>query len=675
MKRAREFMTDSKKAAAAVDKIGDETKQAGDKAQHASRQTDRYDRSTKRLHRSSLLGAGGVKRLAGAVAGLAVAYGSFRGLSTAVSVTTDLAKSVSGLNRNFGVGIEEGSKFLSVLQSRGVAPKAATVAITKLSKSYEQAVAGNQSAIDSFAALGITQEQLAATGGDFQKLLLLTADGFGSLEGSTKRQATAQTLLGKGYSSILPLFSKGAEGLQANLDLAAKYGNQLSGQSVDDIMEYVAAQREMKLAQQGIRLQIGQAVLPGFKLVQGVMLDVAAGANNLSQRLRKALPSIQAALGRGNFEGAGAGLSAALGGGDDLAIVFATVFKSADDLSKVFTESLVPALSATFTWFNNLPGPLNPFVSLLSLAADNTGVLKIVIMVLVGAFVIYRVTMLGVIAVEKIHGFHTRWNTKSTILHTTATRVSSAANRVWAATMWLVNAAMRANPLVLVISLIVAVGLAIVIAYRRFAFFRNGVNAVWSWVKNNWPLLLGILTGPIGLAVVMIIQHWDTLKGGATSAVNFIREKWNGLKSWFGGLPGQFAGLSTNLGRSMVNGIIDALNGMITAFNSTFEFSFDPPGPGSVTFDAPDLPTIPKLAAGGTVRVGGMSIIGERGPELMSLPAGAQVTPLSGPVVEPVLRELVGAGGPQEIVVPVYLDGREIARSTARVVANKKARR
>lgn len=56
------------------------------------------------------------------------------------------------------------------------------------------------------------------------------------------------------------------------------------------------------------------------------------------------------------------------------------------------------------------------------------------------------------------------------------------------------------------------------------------------------------------------------------------------------------------------------------------------------------------LADGGTITMPGTVLVGERGPELLTLPRGAQVTPLD------------RAGG--TIVVPVYLDGREIARAT-----------
>ena len=40
-------------------------------------------------------------------------------------------------------------------------------------------------------------------------------------------------------------------------------------------------------------------------------------------------------------------------------------------------------------------------------------------------------------------------------------------------------------------------------------------------------------------------------------------------------------------------------------------------------------PNIPGLAHGGAVTRGGAAIVGERGPEMVSLPAGAVVSPIS----------------------------------------------
>jgi hypothetical protein len=236
------------------------------------------------------------------------------------------------------------------------------------------------------------------------------------------------------------------------------------------------------------------------------------------------------------------------------------------------------------------------------------------------------------------------------------------------------NASLWANPIVLIVGLLIGLGVAFVIAYKKIDWFRNGVNAVWNWIKDNWPLLLGILTGPIGIAVVMIIRHWDTIKSSASDAVEWIKSAWNTLVTFFTGLPGKFTSASASIGKAMVNGIISALNSLIDGLNSVFSFEFDPPGPGKISLDAPDIPHIPQLAMGGTVTSAGRVLVGERGPEILDLGVGASVVPLTGPKIESV----VGSGGlDQEIVIHthVHLDGREIGQAVDRYNTDRMARR
>ena len=45
---------------------------------------------------------------------------------------------------------------------------------------------------------------------------------------------------------------------------------------------------------------------------------------------------------------------------------------------------------------------------------------------------------------------------------------------------------------------------------------------MFSWIKANWPLLLAILTGPFGLAVLAITKNFDTIKGAATAAFDAV---------------------------------------------------------------------------------------------------------------------------------------------------------
>jgi hypothetical protein len=86
--------------------------------------------------------------------------------------------------------------------------------------------------------------------------------------------------------------------------------------------------------------------------------------------------------------------------------------------------------------------------------------------------------------------------------------------------------------------------------------------------------------------------------------------------------------------------------------------------------DPPDIPLIPKLAAGGILRTAGSVLVGERAPEVLSLPRAARVDPLPFG-----LEPWEISGGSREIVTKVYLDRRQIAEAVGEVASDRGARR
>src|SRR5690606_22704287 len=96
----------------------------------------------------------------------------------------------------------------------------------------------------------------------------------------------------------------------------------------------------------------------------------------------------------------------------------------------------------------------------------------------------------------------------------------------------------------IIIVAVAALVAGIILLWKNSETFRNIVtgafNAVWSaikfvweWVKDNWPLLLAILTGPIGLAVLAIVKNWDKIKAGFQAVRDFLGAAVNWVKERF----------------------------------------------------------------------------------------------------------------------------------------------
>ncbi|HWA67162.1 MAG TPA: hypothetical protein VG899_12440 [Mycobacteriales bacterium] len=115
--------------------------------------------------------------------------------------------------------------------------------------------------------------------------------------------------------------------------------------------------------------------------------------------------------------------------------------------------------------------------------------------------------------------------------------IVTKAIELWTAAQELLDAAMDANPVVLVIAAVVALGVALVVAYKKSQTFRDVVNGVFNAIKTvvgdvvgfitkHWKLIVtlfaGIVAGPIGLGIAWMVTHLGDVKSIASAVANFF---------------------------------------------------------------------------------------------------------------------------------------------------------
>ncbi|MEU8671372.1 phage tail tape measure protein [Streptomyces anulatus] len=83
-----------------------------------------------------------------------------------------------------------------------------------------------------------------------------------------------------------------------------------------------------------------------------------------------------------------------------------------------------------------------------------------------------------------------------------AIRTAAAVTRAWTLVQIGFNAVMALNPVTLIIIGIVALGAAIVVAYKKSETFRNIVNGVWSAIQTGWAALWAFLKPGIDALMV-----------------------------------------------------------------------------------------------------------------------------------------------------------------------------
>jgi hypothetical protein len=170
----------------------------------------------------------------------------------------------------------------------------------------------------------------------------------------------------------------------------------------------------------------------------------------------------------------------------------------------------------------------------------------------------------------------------------------------------------------------------------------TAIKFVWNWIKGNWPLLLAILTGPIGIAVLAIVKYWDKIKAGVSAVKDWIVARFNDVASFVGGLPGRLGKLADGIRSVLIAPFKAAFNAISALWNGTVgKLSFSVPGwvPG-IGGRSFSLPKLPQLQHGGPAVAGRSYLVGERGPEVLTMGSqSGHVTPnsaLGGDIVIPI---------------------------------------
>lgn len=249
------------------------------------------------------------------------------------------------------------------------------------------------------------------------------------------------------------------------------------------------------------------------------------------------------------------------------------------------------------------------------------------------------------------------------------------------------------GPIALVVAAVVGL---VVLIVKNWDTIWSATVAVWNAVKDaivtaaqavigflqaHWPLILAIITGPIGLVVLAIVKNWNTIKSATSTAWNavkgFVSGAINSVVGFVTGLPGRIValggrmlgagktlmtklfdgiksaasavgGFAASIGTAIVNKIIDGLNAVVP---HSLPIHINA-GPIHFNKDIPLIPRIPhvSLAEGGITTGRTFAEIGEAGTEA--------VLPLTGRNGR---RAAAALGMGQPTVIEIRSDGGDIA--------------
>lgn len=209
---------------------------------------------------------------------------------------------------------------------------------------------------------------------------------------------------------------------------------------------------------------------------------------------------------------------------------------------------------------------------------------------------------------------------------------------------------------------VVAIIAAVVAAISPVAAIIAKIAGLLSTLTTMFPVIgtaMAALTGPIGLIVAGIValvagvallvktiyENWDKIKAKLAAARDFVLDIWEAI---------------VGAAKEKINAVIDFVNKGIEAVNKLIQKLNDSALGKFFGLNVGSIKTIPGLAGGGSL-ASGSALVGERGPELLTVSNGrANVQPLQ---TTTNTYNTINQTSRQPVQINLVLDGMVAARA------------
>jgi hypothetical protein len=240
------------------------------------------------------------------VSGLKLSMAAFAGFAvskaTAVFALAEsastTAKSVSFMSQQVGMATGRFQELREAAEHSGVEVEQFTVAMRLLSRHAYDASTGSEQARKGFAAIGVQVTDANGKLKTSDALLYEVAAKFKTMENGVKKTALAQELFGRSGALMIPMLSKGAEGLRAASAEAHKYGIVMSDEAIAKAKTFREVQKDLKEMLEGLRLTLGSRVIPAVtRMMEALKSWAEANAGRVTEQLGRALEQMATSLG------------------------------------------------------------------------------------------------------------------------------------------------------------------------------------------------------------------------------------------------------------------------------------------------------------------------------------------------------------------------------------------
>ena len=224
------------------------------------------------------------------------------GIVFVVSEVIEALDTLASKTAEYGDGVQKGAQKIDfstdayqewdyILQKNGSSMKKAQSAITKLESNVGK---GSDKTVEALDALEISLEDAQEMSGE--ELFQTVVTALQGVDNATERAALASELLGQSYTSLGTLLTSTGTETEALRVRAHDLGLVMSGEGIEAAVNYQNAMEDLKNTADGIRLALGEQLLPVIAPAKEALLDLLTSVNwsELGASLAAALgPAVQ----------------------------------------------------------------------------------------------------------------------------------------------------------------------------------------------------------------------------------------------------------------------------------------------------------------------------------------------------------------------------------------------
>lgn len=201
-----------------------------------------------------------------------------------------------------------------------------------------------------------------------------------------------------------------------------------------------------------------------------------------------------------------------------------TIWDSVSPAIENIATNLLPKLQSTFGGNSGaIKDILDKATSVFNFIKDNWKEIEPIVLTIVGALTAYKLALIAIQTWTIIVGATTSIYSAIELVIWGVVNATTA----WEAIQWLLNVAMDANPIGIVIGALALLGLAIYEVVTHWQDICTWVLTTWDKLKNNPIAEFIINMNPFTGILFEIAKHFDDI----TSAIS---KAWDWLKSWIG---------------------------------------------------------------------------------------------------------------------------------------------